>query len=240
MRVPINLASQPLENLRPVRAAVVAAGLVAVVLGAVLLNRELRNRNEFRALIQQQAGLELSLRELTAQQQEMESALSTTEAQQIRERSGFMNSLILRKSLSWTQLFMDLEKTLPERARITAIQPQLNATEDVDLNLTVSAASMEPLVEFLKNLESSSEFGAPVVGAQHYVTERTAETGIELVLTSRYVQNRSKNLPAKAEADPSPPSQQAAADPEAEMPAEKMAEEMPETAEPDMPVQEQP
>jgi type IV pilus assembly protein PilN len=204
MRVPINLASHPLENLRPVRAAVVAAALVAAVLGILLLNRELRSRTEFRSLIQEQAELESSLRGLTAQQQELEAALSTTEAQQIRERSGFMNSLILRKSLSWTQLFMDLEKTLPASARITAIQPQLNATEDVDLNLTVAAASMEPLVEFLKNLESSTEFGPPVVGSQRYLTERSAESGIELAVTTRYVQNRTKNLPAGPKPDSAP------------------------------------
>ena len=104
MRIPINLASQPLENLRPVRTAVIAATLIALVLGGVLLNRELRNRNEFRSLIQQQDDLELALRDLGSQQEELEAALSTTEAQLVRERSGFMNSLILRKSISCLML----------------------------------------------------------------------------------------------------------------------------------------
>jgi len=224
MRIPINLASQPLENLRPVRTAVIAATLIALVLGAVLLNRELRNRNEFRSLIQQQADLELALRDLGSQQEELEAALSTTEAQLVRERSGFMNSLILRKSISWTQLFMDLEETLPARARVTAIHPRLNAAEDVDLELTISAASIEPLVEFLKNLESSSEFGAPVVDSQHYLAERASEGGIELAVTTRYAQNRSKNLPAKAAPGATSPSRQIAAD--SEMPEEDMSENM--------------
>ena len=218
MRVPINLASQPLENLRPVRTAVVVFALAVIVLGTVILNRELRNRNEFRSLIQQQANLELRLSKFETEQKELESALSTKEAQQIRERSAFMNSLILRKSLSWTQLFMDLEKTLPPRARITAIHPQLNAAEDVDLDLTIAAASMEPLVEFLKNLESSSEFGAPVVGTQHYRTGSSSETGIELELTTRYVQNRTKNLPENREGEPTTAANQVAAASEEEMP----------------------
>ena len=200
MRVPINLASQPLENLRPVRTAVAVAALTALVLGAVILNREWRSRSEFRALIEQQASLELSLKNLDTEQRELESSLSTTQAEQIRARSGFLNSLILRKSLSWTQLFMDLEKTLPPRARITAIHPKLSATEDVDLELTVSAASMEPLVAFLKNLESSTEFGPPVVGTQHALPDKNSAGDISLDLTTRYVQDRSKNLAEKPEA----------------------------------------
>jgi len=204
MRVPINLASQPLENLRPVRTAVAVAALTALVLGAVILNREWRSRSEFRALIEQQASLELSLKNLDTEQRELESSLSTTQAEQIRVRSGFLNSLILRKSLSWTQLFMDLEKTLPPRARITAIHPKLSATEDVDLELTVSAASMEPLVAFLKNLESSTEFGPPVVGTQHALPDKNSAGDISLDLTTRYVQDRSKNLTGKPESLASP------------------------------------
>jgi type IV pilus assembly protein PilN len=222
VRIPVNLASQPLEVLRPLRAAVVAAAVVALALGAALLNRELRSRSEFRSLIQQQAAVEQAIRDLDSRQAELEAALTTSEAQQVRERSGFMNSLILRKSLSWTQLFMDLEKTLPSRARITAIHPQLNASEDVDLELTVSAASMEPLVEFLINLESSSEFGAPAVGSTRYLTDRSSRAGIELALTTRYVQNRARSLPAGARAGSAPSSQQIAADMKAKTLGEMM------------------
>lgn len=204
MRIPINLASQPLENLRPVRTAVLIASLAAVVLAAVIVRRELRSRNEFRALIQQQDRLELDLRNLEGTQKDLEDWLGAKQALEIRERSGFLNSLILRKSLSWTQLFMDLEKTLPSRARITAIHPSLTPSEDVQLELTVSASSMEPLVQFLKNLESSPQFGPPQVGAQRYQDERSGEPGMSLTLTARYLQNRPA-IPASelpAESDP--------------------------------------
>lgn len=199
MRVPINLASDPLENLRPLRAAVAVAALAALVLGGVIATREWRSRSEFRSLIQQQADVEQRLRALETEQKQLEEALSTEQARRVRERSAFLNSLILRKSLSWTRLFMDLEKTLPARARITAIHPRLSADEEVSLNLTVLAPSIEPLVEFLKNLESSAAFGAPIVGSQRNLSERSAEAGVELELTTRYVQDRSGNLPASAQ-----------------------------------------
>jgi type IV pilus assembly protein PilN len=212
MRIPINLASQPLEVLRPLRAAVIVAAVIAVALGTIILSRELRTRSEFRSLIQQQTNIEQEIRALQSQQEELEAALSTPEAQQIRERSGFMNSLILRKSLSWTQLFMDLERTLPSRARITAIHPQLGASEDVNLALTVSATSLEPLVEFLRNLESSPAFGAPNVDSQRHAADRAAGETIELSLTTRYVQDRAANLSRDRESSSTDGSHEVAAD----------------------------
>jgi Tfp pilus assembly protein PilN len=200
MRIPINLASQPLENLRPLRTAVVLASLAAVVLGVVIVQRELRSRSEFRFQIQQQDKLQESLRNLRGQQQEMESWLSTPEAAQIRERSGFLNSLILRKGLSWTKMFMDLEKALPPNARIVSIKPTLSPSEDVDLTLTVAATSMAPLVEFLKKLESSPQFGAPAVNGQRYNTDKTGTGDITLELTTRYRQEHLASGPAETAA----------------------------------------
>ena len=91
MRIPINLASQPLENLRPLRTAVVLAALAAVALGVVIAQRELRSRSEFRALIEQRDKLQESLQNLKGRQTELESWLTTPDAAQIRERSGFLN-----------------------------------------------------------------------------------------------------------------------------------------------------
>src|ERR1051325_7151303 len=111
MRIPINLASQPPENLRPLRTGVLLLTVSMLILGTVILRREMRSRNEFRSLISRQDQLQESLRTLQSRQAELEAALSTPQAAQIRERSAFLNSLILRKGISWTQIFMDLEKT---------------------------------------------------------------------------------------------------------------------------------
>ena len=196
MRIPINLASQPLENLRPLRTAAVLAALAAVVLGVVIVQRELRSRSEDRSLIEQQDKLEVSLQILRGQQQELESWLTTPQAAQIRERSGFLNSLILRKGLSWTQMFVDLEKTLPPNARIVSIKPALSPTKDVELTLTVAASDMKPLVDFLKKLEASPQFGAPTPNAQRYNTDKIGGGEITMALTTRYRQEHLASGPA--------------------------------------------
>jgi type IV pilus assembly protein PilN len=203
MRVPINLASQPLENLRPLRTAVALATVAVVALAGVIVQRQVRSRNEFRSLIQQQANLELSLKNHQTEQEALESWLSTDQARRIQERSAFLNSLILRKSLSWTQLFEDLEKTLPGPARIVSIRPSLSDSHDVNLSLTVSATSMTALVDFLKNLESSQQFGGPVVESQRFPGEKSADKGILLDITTQYRQERLA-VPAPAAANAAP------------------------------------
>ena len=203
MRVSINLASQPHESLRPLRAAVALAAVVALLLTVVIVQRERRTRNEFRSLTERSERLEAERAELQREQQELEEWMGTPQAQQIRERSAFLNSLILRKGISWTQMFLDLEKTLPSRARITSIRPSLTQSQQAELNLTVAAESIGPLVEFLKSLESSPRFGSPTVGNQRFSSEKTEDEMISLDLTTRYQQT----LPAI----PAPPAERSEA-----------------------------
>jgi type IV pilus assembly protein PilN len=188
MRIPINLSSQPLENLRPLRVGVALAALAAVLFGGIIVRNELRNRSEFQALIERRTALQASLGSLQRERQELQEWLDQPHAVQVRERSAFLNSLIQRKSLSWTQMFVDLEKTLPQRARITSIKPSLSNSPGADLALTAEADAMSPLVEFLKNLEGSPKFGPPAVGSQSYSTRSNAEGGITIDLTTRYLQ----------------------------------------------------
>lgn len=188
MKIPINLASQPHENLRPLRMAAALAAAAALLLTAVVIQRERQSRNEFRSLTEQIQRLEQELENLEQEQQELQAWLAAPQVQQIREGSAFLNSLILQKSLSWTQLFLDLEKILPARARLTAIRPSRNQSQEAELNLTVAAANMAPLVEFLKNLESSPQFGSPAVGTQRFPSERTPDGNISLDVTTRYQQ----------------------------------------------------
>ncbi|OFW23701.1 MAG: hypothetical protein A3H27_08440 [Acidobacteria bacterium RIFCSPLOWO2_02_FULL_59_13] len=186
MKIPVNLASQPYENLRPLYLAAGLALAIAVGLASFVVWKDWQNREETRTVTEQIRQLQHESAVLQQEQQQLERSLRTPEVQQISDRAAFLNSLILRKSLSWTQLFMELEKILPNQARITAIRPRLNQSQQAELSLTVAAVEMGPLVEFLKNLESSSRFGSPVVEAQRFPPERTTDRSIFLDLSASY------------------------------------------------------
>ena len=82
------------------------------------------------------------------------------ENSEVLERSVLINELLLRKGISWTRIFADLEKTLPPNVRVTQIKPQVDNTDKIQLEMTVAADSAEPLTEFLGKLEASDVFGS--------------------------------------------------------------------------------
>lgn len=209
MKVAFNLASHPYENLRPYYTVAWIAVAVAAIVALGLVNREREQRSETRSLTQQLSRFEQEVQDLEREQRELEAWLRRPEVQEIRDRSGFLNSMIFRKSLSWTQMFLDLEKILPARAQVISIQPQMDTPQQAELALTVTATEMEPLVELLKNLESSSHFGSPSVESQRVVTDRTQQTRIALDLRTQYRQS----LPEAAELAPPPDADSRQADP---------------------------
>ena len=189
MKVVFNLASEPYQNLRPYYTAGWIALTMGVILALLLVGEERQHRSETRSLTQQLGRFEKELEDLSREQQELEQWLRRPEVQTIRDHSVFLNSLILRKSLSWTRMFLDLEKILPAKAQVTSIRPHLNQSQQPELSLTVTAAEMGPLVELLKNLESSPQFGSPTVESQRFVTERAAEGHVILELSTQYQQS---------------------------------------------------
>ncbi|MBI1956354.1 MAG: hypothetical protein HYS38_08175 [Acidobacteria bacterium] len=188
MKIPINLASSPYENLRPYYTGAGVAALVLLALALLLVTKERQDRQETRLLTEQTQQMEREQEEMQQEQQVLEQWLATPAAQQIQAQSAFLNSLLLRKSLSWTQMFMDLEKILPARAQVVSIRPSLNSSAEAELSLTVVATETGPLVEFLKNLESTPRFGSPVVQSQQFSSTRAAENTIRMEVSTPYRQ----------------------------------------------------
>ena len=214
MRFSINLSSEPYENLRPLRAAVLGLALLAVVLALTVVWKSRHNQGETRVLAEQSDKLDHELVNLRREQRDLTQWLFRPEVQTIRDRSNFLNSLIIKKSLSWSQLFMDLEKVLPDKVQVTAIRPSHNDAARAQLNLTVSSLSVGPIVEFLKNLESSPQFAKPVVNAQRFPGDKATDQTIALDLSVMYQQNGAAAA-ASGEPKPEPESEQ----PDKESPA---------------------
>jgi type IV pilus assembly protein PilN len=76
------------------------------------------------------------------------------------DRSAFINSLLLRKGISWTRMFEDLEKIFPGNVRLVAVRPYLTADNLVQLDMIVGSQTAEPVIVLLQRLENSSTFGA--------------------------------------------------------------------------------
>lgn len=133
------------------------AGLVLQV--TLVYNERVRAQETREALDQ----LERSMRTQTAEQSRLDASLRQTQNAEVLDRNIFLNSLIARKAISWTQLFSDLEKVQPGSVRLVSVRPQITAQNQVVLDMTVGAASSEPVIDMLMRLEASPLFGATTI-----------------------------------------------------------------------------
>jgi type IV pilus assembly protein PilN len=162
-RVPINLASEPFRRDRAMLVASTALALVllAALVGQVVLVMQERERAaEGRAAAER---LEAALARQIAERTKLEQELRQSQNAEVLDRNVFLNGLIARKAVSWTQLFADLEKVMPGAVRLVSVRPQITPANQVVLDMTVGSLSGEPVVDMLMRLEASPLFGATTI-----------------------------------------------------------------------------
>jgi len=161
VRYPINLSSEPFRRDRAVTIfASVAAGLLAVTLGLLVLMivNERQAKSDLVAAI---AQTEKQVAGMASEQATLEASMRKVENADVLERSVFLNTLIARKGISWSRLFADLEQVMPHNVRLVALRPQANAKNEIQLEMTVAAQSIEPVIDLLKRMEGSAVFTVP-------------------------------------------------------------------------------
>jgi type IV pilus assembly protein PilN len=157
--ISINLASQPFRRDRPLLAASIAGStiLIALVCYQVFTIWIRHNEaEEARAAVQR---TDAQVRLLAVEQSRLETVLREPANAEALDYSIFLNGILLRKGISWTGIFSDLEDVLPHNVRLIGIRPQLNVDNQVLLDMTVASESVEPVIEMLRKLESSPQFG---------------------------------------------------------------------------------
>jgi len=156
----LNLASEPFRRDRPILAAsaataVLMLGVLGVLVMLIVEQRELAADSRAQA-----AAVEGQLRAASSEQAQLEARLRLPGNAEVLDRSALFNALILRKSISWTLLFSDLERVMPGNVRLITVRPFLSSSNEVQLDMVVGAQSPDPVIELLKRLERSPSFGA--------------------------------------------------------------------------------
>jgi hypothetical protein len=160
IRVPINLASEPFRRDRPVLVGSAAVAVVlAILLGfqCVTIYSERHQAADTRVTIDR---LNAQVRTLAAGQGKLNVTLTKPENAEVLERSLFLNSLIDRKAISWSKIFADLEKVMPYNVRLVSVRlPEVDSENQVLLDMVVGSKEVPPVLELLKRLEASPQFG---------------------------------------------------------------------------------
>jgi len=159
MKIPINLASQPFRRDRAmIVSALAVSAALAVTLG-VLVYLALLDNAQLKGLRAEVNRLNARMRTAASEQQRQDAVLRRPENASVLERSVFINSLISHKTVSWSRLFADLEKTVPYNVQILTLHPTVNARNQVMLDMTVGTGSPAAVDDLLRNLEQSRIFG---------------------------------------------------------------------------------
>jgi len=160
IQVPINLASEPFRRDRQVLVASAAlAVLLIVLLGwqLITINSKRHQSADIQVRINRLNG---QLRTITGEQAKLNATLRKPENAEVLERSVFLNTLIDRKSISWTRIFADLEKVMPPTVRLVSVRlPEVDTQNEVQLDMLIGAKEVLPLLELVKRLEASPQFG---------------------------------------------------------------------------------
>ncbi|MGH9627255.1 MAG: hypothetical protein ACRD7E_02660 [Bryobacteraceae bacterium] len=160
MRFPVNLSSEPFRRNRPMVVGSTDVGALLSLLLIVLVYLATGEREQAAESRDTIRRMEQQLRTLTAEQEKLEKVLLRPANAEVLQLSQFINELLMRKGVSWTRIFSDLEGVTPYNVRVMNVRPQINAQNDLLLDMTVGAESIEPILNFLMQMENSALFEA--------------------------------------------------------------------------------
>jgi Tfp pilus assembly protein PilN len=160
MSIPINLAREPFRRDRPMligsafAALLLASALVVLISLAVAERRETRDTQSMLNRVNRQ------LAAVRGEQAKLDASMRLPGNEIVLDRSVLLNTLIRRKAISWTKIFSDLDTVCPPNVRILSIRPTINAQGGLFLEMQVASESPEPIIGFMRKLESSDVFGS--------------------------------------------------------------------------------
>lgn len=170
MNIRLNLATKPVVSHRRFLAGSAALG----VLGGLLLlllgwqYYSLRKADtQLRARTQQ---LQTEMARLQAERTELDRFFAQPENLKLVERASFITSVIQARSINWTQMFMDLEHTLPAGVHIVRIEPKLEKGT-VSVKFIVGAINQDAELKLLKAFEDSKSFSQIELVSEHAGTQ---------------------------------------------------------------------
>jgi type IV pilus assembly protein PilN len=176
MHLDINLASQPYEDARQFwlrwGTALAAASILTLALLAFTAIGWFAARRDHATIARYRA--EIAQRDRTRQQ--AENFLNRPENRTTRDQSQFLNELIERKSLSWTQVLEDLEKVMPTRVHLVSIHPELDEDNQLKLKMVVGGDSRDRALELARRMEDSRHFTQTYIENEHFTQANSGDT----------------------------------------------------------------
>lgn len=188
MRLNINLATKPYQDVRRFLlqwgglVLLLAVCTVALVWTAAFTWRQSRDVNAKISAVKSEIAV------LDRQRSEAVAMLGLPQNKSVVETSKFLNGLIVRKSFSWTRVFMQMEQIMPPKLHVVAISPELQRdTNSMEVHMRVAGTSREAAVELVKRLEKSPSFRNARIAEERAQHDKDSPDTVMFQLTALYV-----------------------------------------------------
>lgn len=162
----INLASEPFRRERAQTATFASICILLCCSLLTLVGLILHSRSQAGDLRRQIDLQEAQLHDIQRQQSQFSAILGKPENADTFATSYFLNQLIARRGVSWTQIFKDLGTVMPANMRLLAVQlPQVGQQGEpgvnrVRLDMILGTTQPESLINLMKKLQASTLFGS--------------------------------------------------------------------------------
>jgi Tfp pilus assembly protein PilN len=168
-----NLSTRPFYNIRAVQVSLGALALLVVMLTVLNLVQLVRLTSSERALGARAQQAESEAQRFRDEARRIRSQIDAKELSEVAAAAQEANAIIDLRTFSWSDLFVQLESTLPESVRLTSFRPQEDREGRLVMNLGVQARRVQDLESFLDALEKTGRF-RDVLAAQ----EQTDQEGL--------------------------------------------------------------
>jgi Tfp pilus assembly protein PilN len=188
MRLDINLASRRYEDARQFWMRCGAGLGVLSIVALALLVITISGWNNARQDRRKIADLRAQIAELDRERAAAEALLSRPENRAMRDKSQYLNELIVRKAFSWTTAIEGLEKVMPPKLHLVSIQPQLNDDNQLSIKMVVGGDSPERAIELVRRMEESKHFRETRIDKQAQVTQaQQGGDNVQFEISALYV-----------------------------------------------------
>lgn len=154
-----NLATRPFYNERGVHFWLIAAAVLLIAATLLNVSRIIRYSRSDTELATQASRDEARAENLRTEAAQLRASVDPRQIDFTTTDARRANSLIDRRTFSWTELFNLFETTLPDNVRITAVRPRLDLKRGIVLTISAVAKGVDDLNQWMEGLEATGRFG---------------------------------------------------------------------------------
>jgi Tfp pilus assembly protein PilN len=188
-----NLATRPFYNVRAVQSVLMLVAALVVAITVFNAVQFVRLTARERSLGADAATAENEASRLRAQAARLHAQIDPKELEVVAAAAREANAVIDQRAFSWTELFSQLEQTLPENVRVTAVQPHVDRDGRFVVEMHAQGRRVEDIDAFIEALEAQGTFKDVLPPEEHVDDDGL----MEAVIRGEYVAQQAR--PAAAD-----------------------------------------